>query len=170
MVVCGCMKCGNYRLYSVEAVANCILKQGAEMGIELTNLKLQKLVYFVQGFSLALVDHPMFREDIYAWTYGPVIPSLYKKLKRYGAGVVNAHLEACDTLDGDAEAEGVVRVVMNTLGNMRAMALVSLSHRKYSPWYAAWREGRFTRIPLWNIAVYFKDLLAPVEENEVKAH
>lgn len=170
MVVCGCMKGGHYRLYSVEAVANCVLKKGEEMGIEITNLKLQKLVYFVQGFSLALVDHPMFREDIYAWTYGPVIPPLYKRLKRYGAGVVSGRLEARDALEGDAEAEGVVDRVMEKMGRLRAVALVALSHSPGSPWAAAWNECRYSRIPLWNIAVYFKEILAPVKEYEVGAH
>lgn len=49
-----------------------------------TNLKLQKLLYYAQGFHLAVYGEPLFEEEIQAWAHGPVIPSVYNRLKRYG--------------------------------------------------------------------------------------
>jgi uncharacterized phage-associated protein len=42
-------------------------------------MKLQKLVYYCQAWSLVFDDRPMFKEPIQAWVHGPVIPQLYKK-------------------------------------------------------------------------------------------
>ena len=67
-------------------VANYLLsKTDEEAGDVISNLKLQKLVYYVQGFSLAMNNRPMFEEDIYAWQHGPVVPSLYHNFKDNGA-------------------------------------------------------------------------------------
>ncbi|OQY42717.1 MAG: hypothetical protein B6240_13665 [Desulfobacteraceae bacterium 4572_87] len=49
-----------------------------EAGDLISNLKLQKLVYYAQGFYLALYDEPLFNEPIEAWTHGPVIRELYR--------------------------------------------------------------------------------------------
>lgn len=50
---------------------------------EITPLALQKLVYYVQGFSVALYGDYFFEEDCQAWVHGPVYPYLYQKFKRY---------------------------------------------------------------------------------------
>ncbi|MFZ4665312.1 MAG: Panacea domain-containing protein [Prochlorotrichaceae cyanobacterium] len=55
-----------------------------ETGSFLSNLKLQKLVYYAQAWHLALYDAPLFAEDFQAWVHGPVIPSLYQKYKSFG--------------------------------------------------------------------------------------
>lgn len=153
----------DYRCYSAAAVANCVLEEARERGLEVTNLKLQKLVYFAQGFALARLEHPLFREEIQAWTYGPVIPALYERLKHYGAEVVRGMLEAPDSMQGDEEGREVVREVLDVLGGLTATQLVRLSHSGGSPWEAAKRQGKFTRIELWQMALYFTDMLEPSE-------
>jgi uncharacterized phage-associated protein len=66
-------------------VANFFLAQADEdAGDLISNLKLQKLVYYAQGFHLAMFDQPLFPEEIQAWVHGPVIPELYQKYKEYG--------------------------------------------------------------------------------------
>lgn len=151
----------NYKVYSVEAVANCVLNVARKAQIEVTNLKLQKLVYFVQGFALAELGHPLFRDEIQAWTYGPVIPDLYRRLKHYGAEVIGGTLEAPDSLNEDTEACRVVKCVVDKLGHLNATQLVNLSHQDNSPWAAAWNKKRYSDIPLWQMVIYFKDMLAP---------
>lgn len=50
----------------------------------ITNLKLQKLLYYAQGFYLALENEPLFSDEIQAWAHGPVVPDVYSEFKRYG--------------------------------------------------------------------------------------
>lgn len=54
-------------------------------GSYISNLKLQKLVYYSQAWHLALEDEPLFEEDFEAWIHGPVIPALYRSYKKFGA-------------------------------------------------------------------------------------
>ena len=64
---------------SCHDVAQYFLAQMDEdAGDLISNLKLQKLVYYAQGFALALHGRPLFRERVEAWTHGaPVVPELY---------------------------------------------------------------------------------------------
>jgi uncharacterized phage-associated protein len=55
-----------------------------ETGSFISNLKLQKLVYYAQAWHIALYESPLFAEDFQAWVHGPVIPSLYQKYKTFG--------------------------------------------------------------------------------------
>lgn len=48
-----------------------------------TNLKIQKLVYYAQAWYLANFDKPLFEEDFQAWVHGPVIPELYQQYKEF---------------------------------------------------------------------------------------
>src|SRR5260364_350033 len=76
-------------MVSVFDVANYFLTLvEEEVGDALSNLKLQKLVYYAQGFHLALFSRPLFENAIEAWTHGPVIPGLYHAYKQYGAGAL----------------------------------------------------------------------------------
>lgn len=54
----------------------------------LTNLKLQKLLYYSQGFYLAIYNKPLFPDRIEAWVHGPTVPSVYKRLQRYGYNTI----------------------------------------------------------------------------------
>ncbi|MBC6455939.1 MAG: DUF4065 domain-containing protein [Hormoscilla sp. SP5CHS1] len=66
-------------------VANYFLAQQDESAGDLiSNLKLQKLVYYAQGFHLAIYVRPLFTEAIAAWTHGPVVPELYEYYQKYG--------------------------------------------------------------------------------------
>ena len=59
-----------------------------DCGDNISNLKLQKLVYYAQGFNLAFNGKALFKEDIFAWQHGPVVPSLYRKYSCYGNGAI----------------------------------------------------------------------------------
>lgn len=51
---------------------------------DLTNLKLQKLLYYCQGFALAKLNKPIFNQKIIAWPHGPVVVEVYEQFKKYG--------------------------------------------------------------------------------------
>ncbi len=51
----------------------------------ITQLKLQKLLYYAQGFYLALYDKPLFSESICAWKRGPVVAELWHEYKKFGS-------------------------------------------------------------------------------------
>ena len=61
-------------------VARYFIVRAYEDGIEaeMTNMKVQKLLYYAQSLHLALYDEPLFNDDIQAWRYGPVCPPAYR--------------------------------------------------------------------------------------------
>lgn len=61
-----------------------------ESGDIISNLKIQKLTYYAQGFSLVLLGKPLFNEKIEAWMHGPVVPELYRKYRDCGNGALPA--------------------------------------------------------------------------------
>ena len=73
--------------YPVLSIANKILAYGAAANDEgelFSNMKLQKLLYYVQGFHIAVFNRPLFNEDIEAWMYGPVVPAVYEYYQENG--------------------------------------------------------------------------------------
>lgn len=78
-------------IQTVENVANfflCVSTFADEEVEQITNMKLQKLVYYAQGYHLAYYGKPLFNEDICAWKHGPVCPPLYLKYKDYGSAPI----------------------------------------------------------------------------------
>lgn len=60
----------------------------------ISNLKLQKLLYYAQGSYLALTNEPLFNENILAWKHGPVVNEVYQVYKKYGSdGIPDNQLE-----------------------------------------------------------------------------
>src|SRR5258708_4115865 len=64
-------------------------------GDSITHLKLQKLVYYAQAWSLALRNKPLFDEDFVAWTHGPVVKSVWRRFKGYGLDAIPAGSTKC---------------------------------------------------------------------------
>lgn len=71
-------------MYNVLEIAHKILNKATQTEFEepISNLKLQKLLYYMQGFHLAYFDTPLFDDDIEAWMYGPVVPCVYNHFKK----------------------------------------------------------------------------------------
>lgn len=98
-----------------------------------TPMKLQKLCYYVQGYSLAIDGTPLFEEDFQAWQFGPVIPSLYSKHKGYQWRQIS------EALEGDVEVSPRLRAIVGAYGKFDGAALSTMTHRE-APWLDA-RQG-----------------------------
>ena len=76
-----------------------------DAGDTISNMKLQKLVYYAQGFYLALYGKPLFPERIEAWDQGPVIPELYRRFEKFGAKAIEKP-EEVDFSKFDSQTRG----------------------------------------------------------------
>ena len=73
--------------YKALDIANKILAKASSNPNEedlISNMKLQKLLYYQQGFHLAYFGTPLFDEEIEAWMYGPAVPGVYEHFKGNG--------------------------------------------------------------------------------------
>ncbi len=109
--------------------------QDEDAGDLISNLKLQKLVYYAQGCHLALYDEPLFEDRIEAWLHGPVVPSLYREYKTYGAAPIpNPGDTDCSKFD-DEERE-FLDEVYHVYGQFSAWKLKNMTHED-GPWRVA---------------------------------
>lgn len=124
--------------YSVQDIANWILlrnkcEEAMEGGDFISNLKLQKLLYYAQGSYLALKDEPLFNEEIEAWTYGPVVPEVYHKFKGYGSNGIDTSEISMELNQIDDEAKKILEEVYDVFGQYSASKLVKMTHEE-APW------------------------------------
>jgi uncharacterized phage-associated protein len=147
---------------SPQAVANAFVRLAGEQGRKLTNMQLQKLVFFAQAYALALLDKCLYEKNIHAWQWGPVIPTLYKSLQKYGSGFVTEEIETSDSVAADSEAEGVIRGVWEAYGMYTGAQLSEITHRPGSPWVRAWERKPFSIIDVGEIKDYYQDLVSKV--------
>ena len=69
----------------VHTVADYLLSKGVKPnGEPMTQLSLQKMLYFSQGWHLAIREEPLFFEEIRAWRHGPVVREIYSRFRHFG--------------------------------------------------------------------------------------
>jgi uncharacterized phage-associated protein len=120
-------------MVSVYDVANYFLAQSSdEAGDLISNLKLQKLVYYAQGCHLAVFDEPLFDEPIEAWLHGPVSPVLYQKYKSYESSGIPCPDEADFTVFTTKQRE-LLEEVYSVYGQFSAWKLRNMTHEE-APW------------------------------------
>ena len=109
----------------------------------MTHLKVQKLVYYAQGFSLALREIPLFAEPILAWKHGPVVREVFDQYKHYGGGPI---LLSPDQVESnlDAESRRIIERVYGVYGHHRAWTLREMTHAE-APYLNAPRKGVIER-------------------------
>ncbi|MDR2499051.1 MAG: DUF4065 domain-containing protein [Tannerellaceae bacterium] len=118
--------------YKVLDIANKIIKMASDhdAGELISNMKLQKLLYYQQGFHLAYFGKPLFEENIEAWMYGPVVPSIYEKYKTEGS---NGLKYEGSVISLTPKEEALFNEVMRVYGEFSAIGLMNLTHSE-NPW------------------------------------
>jgi uncharacterized phage-associated protein len=114
-------------------VADFLLTECREQGEVLTNLKLQKLLYYSQAWFLALNDRALFEEDFQAWAHGPVLPSQYHRFKEYAWRPLTVEV---DVPDISGEIGEHLTAIIEEFGTETAVALELMTHRE-TPWIEA---------------------------------
>lgn len=116
-------------------VADCIIDlYGSD--VVLTNLKLNKLVYFAQVLSLKKTGVPLFDDTIEAWDHGPVEPGVYRRFHPYGG----RRVATAGEYERSERLLEVVHEVMSHVGGLTAFDLVRLSHRGGGAWRNVYRR------------------------------
>jgi uncharacterized phage-associated protein len=114
-------------------VADFLLSRSRDAGEILTNLKLQKLLYYAQAWFMALYDRELFSEDFQAWAHGPVLPSQYHRFKNYTWQPL-----AVDVAEPTTTNEVVEHLmeIIEVFGTETAVALEQMTHCE-KPWVEA---------------------------------
>lgn len=118
-------------VYNVLEIAKKILAKGTESEDLISNMKLQKLLYYMQGFYLAYFDRPLFKENIESWMYGPVVPSVYKEFKSFGNNGIEFKGDVISLQS--AIEENLFNEVFRIYSKYSASGLMEMTHSE-TPW------------------------------------
>lgn len=135
-----------------------VARSGEEQEL-LSPLRLQKLLYYCQGWSWAIRGKSLFAEPIEAWTYGPVIPAVYHEFKQYGFRGIDPELTP-PAKGLSEEEENFIVSVWETYKDYSATSLSAMSHTE-SPWinaFASSQRGGSSVIDDAAIKKFFKSL------------
>ena len=116
----------------------------------ISNLKLQKLLYYAQGSFLAIKDRPLFDDNLLAWEHGPVVNEVYQEYKKYGTNGIPFEEDYTNNISN--EDEDLLKEVYKVFGKYSAWGLREMTHNE-TPWKETKRNGV---ISLESIKDYFK--------------
>lgn len=133
--------------YDAATIANRFIELAEQVGKKLTPMQLIKLSYIAHGFSLAIFRRPLLAESVEAWRYGPVIPSLYRRLKKYGSNDVSGPItQMFSSFSGDGleqDDASLIEAVYKKYGSLNGIQLSHLTHRKGTPWDITYRPDEY---------------------------
>lgn len=157
--------------YNVLDVCRHVINYSNKQDSGISNLKLQKVLYFIQAYFLVQKkDHsPCFNEKIIAWDFGPIVLEAYNEYKQYGNGDIPTiksfimfdeddiwklkRVEFLDTSISD-EDKFLIDKVVDKIADYSATDLVSLTLRQ-SPWINAYVPCKDNEITIDSIREYF---------------
>lgn len=126
-----------------RAVANLLLREARSRGHNISNLKLQKLLFLCHAFYLVDTGRPLVRGTFEAWQYGPVHREAYDAFKKFGAKPITEDADKFDPVTGTREPLAtpakrdvidVIQKVVQFYGARSPGELVQLTHAKNGPW------------------------------------
>lgn len=158
-------------MYSVLDVSRHVINYCNDKDYDLSNLKLQKLLYFIQAYyvSKTASKEPCFGDKIEAWVFGPVVPRAYHEYKKYGSTNIPPITTYIQIDENDFWQSKVVKYNDETLAKsdkelidrlidnfskFSTTALVRITHNQL-PWIEAYNRGKDKVITVEAMRSYF---------------
>ncbi|NBJ09481.1 Panacea domain-containing protein [Microvirga arsenatis] len=135
--------------YDVRAIANVVLDRAEHLGISVTNLSINKILYFAHGHFLAHFNKPLLREKAEAWEFGPVYREIYRQFSSFEKKSINARAKKLDVSSGKMVEFSIalppnelkfIAPVIDFYIRIPAWKLVELSHEPDGPWDRIWNH------------------------------
>jgi uncharacterized phage-associated protein len=130
-------------MHDSRIVANRFLTLAAMRNDAITPMQLLKLVYIAHGWMLGLYGRPLISDEVQAWQYGPVIPSLYNATKKFRSQPVAEQLAVRTESQLDESETDVIDQVYGLYGHLTGPALSRITHALDTPWSRTYLPGTF---------------------------
>jgi len=131
------------------AVANFFVQKSFDTGVELTPMKVVKLVYIAHGWHLALYNgEPLINEVVQAWKYGPVVDTVYREFSKYRSSQITQQGTELGenmriiTPSVCSDKKELLEKIWSVYGQYNGLQLSTLTHQENTPWDIVWnKEG-----------------------------
>ena len=128
--------------YSATDVARYMVNLCIEEKSPVSNLQVQKILYFCQQEYYVKTGTPLFDDDFQAWQYGPVIPEVYKVFSLFGGMKISRRVGETAVIDGGTRA--IIGPVIRDKRGKYPWDLVEITHQPGSPWDIVFAGGAGT--------------------------
>ena len=146
--------------HDARAVANEVIRLAHARPKSITNLEVQKLIYFAHGFMLALEEQPLFWQNVIAWPHGPVVIDVYEALKKYGRDPIQEPIAMPGLVAPSIRSSRIIGLAYQRMSKFSPGRLIRISHDPNGPWYKVWHErGENQVIDTELIQSYFTSLI-----------
>lgn len=159
------------KLYNALDVSRYVINYSNDKDYGISNLKLQKILYFIQAYFLISTPDgsPCFEEKIEAWDFGPVVPVVYHEYKQFGStdippvlsyiefdedNIWNSERKRFDSAIIASNHKTMINAVVDQFADYSATDLVALTHNQ-APWVDAYVPRMNNEITLEAIKEYF---------------
>lgn len=140
---------GGVHMYNVIDVCNYIISYCRKKGYEITNLRLQKILYFIQAFFLQEINTPCFENQMEAWDLGPVVPEAYHFFKEFGSKPLSEK-KGSTSQDIELDDKNRINEVLDCLSKYSTYQLVNITHNQ-KPWKKNHKKYENNPIPIEDI-------------------
>lgn len=143
-------------MYRALDIARYIIERCRENNKTISNLKLQKILYFVQAEFLVSKNQPCFAEKIEAWDFGPVVPDVYYEYRMYGSANIPCIGKPKVSNIISTRDKELLDGIIDECSRYSASALVEITHNQ-TPWLDAYEPGYNNEITKESIRDYFRE-------------
>lgn len=145
-------------MYDVLDICRFVILYCNEKKYSISNLRLQKLLYFIQSVFIYNGYDNCFQDDIEAWSLGPVVPRAYHEYKSCGGLDIFSQYINLGEYKEDIIKENhkkLIRDIVDKLSYYTAYDLVKITHEQ-TPWKEAYKENENNIIKKESLKKYFK--------------
>lgn len=126
--------------YEVFDIAKYIIQKSNEDGYPVSNLQLQKMLYYVQREFLQKKRYPLFSAEFEAWRFGPVVPEVYRKYCGSAALPLTLYdYSPFNEIDNDAKE--LINQVVREKAKLNPWDMVRDLHQPTKAWATVYRDG-----------------------------
>ena len=143
-------------------LALALLKNSDDDIVEYTSrLKLLKLLYYIQGYHLAMFNAPLFNDKMEAWLHGPVVPSVYKWVKDMTDEKLQNQAmndEQMGALNLHPQQTKLISEVLSIYNKYSAYGLRDKTHTEM-PWLSVYEKDKNNEITTESLKSFFTPLV-----------
>lgn len=135
-----------------ESVANYVIAYGMKIGHPVSNLQLQKILYYIQVHFLKKKGIPFFKDEIEAWQFGPVIPTVFYQYAAWGPAPIT--MFKTQKIDLEQEEKKDLEQIVKEKAVFSLLEIVADTHKKGKAWDLYYKVNKRNVIPKKAMELY----------------
>lgn len=135
-----------------KSVANYVIAYGMKIGHPVSNLQLQKILYYIQVYFLKKKGIPFFKDEIEAWQFGPVIPTVYYQYAAFGPAPIT--MFKTQKIDLEQEEKKDLEQIVKEKAILSLLEIVADTNKKWKAWDMYYKVNERNIIPKKAMELY----------------